>query len=168
MRLVNQLNSLKTATEFATLQGYGRCGSAVLPASVTKVFVHFSEYDVQAGRFRVLFLLYRPPGGCAASHTVRLILLFSGAIPTSLRTGSRMRLLWCHRAFLGSAVIFIRLGLKSGKQAQSTLKLQDKSYSPVSPSHQKQHRRCLVIHALIIVRTSRLECVQTQMCLALG
>ena len=32
MRLVNQLNSLKTATEFATSQGCGRCGSATLPA----------------------------------------------------------------------------------------------------------------------------------------
>ena len=32
MRLVNQLNSLKTATEFATSQGCGRCGSAALPA----------------------------------------------------------------------------------------------------------------------------------------
>ena len=34
MPLVNQLNSLKTATEFATSQGCGRCGSANLPASV--------------------------------------------------------------------------------------------------------------------------------------
>ena len=33
MRLVNQLNSLKTATEFATSQPYGRSGSATLPAS---------------------------------------------------------------------------------------------------------------------------------------
>ena len=32
MPLVNQLNSLKTATEFATSQGCGRCGSATLPA----------------------------------------------------------------------------------------------------------------------------------------
>jgi len=36
MRLVNQLNSLKTATEFATSQGRGRCGSAALPASAGK------------------------------------------------------------------------------------------------------------------------------------
>jgi len=36
MRLVNQLNSLKTATEFATSQGYGRCGAAALPASCSE------------------------------------------------------------------------------------------------------------------------------------
>ena len=41
MHLVNQLNSLKTPTEFATLQRCGQSGSAVLPASVLKVFVRF-------------------------------------------------------------------------------------------------------------------------------
>ena len=37
MRLVNQLNSLKTATEFATSQWYGQSGSATLPASGSDV-----------------------------------------------------------------------------------------------------------------------------------
>jgi len=41
MRLVNQLNSLKTAIEFATSQGWGRIGLAALPASVIEVFVRF-------------------------------------------------------------------------------------------------------------------------------
>ncbi|KAH7030148.1 hypothetical protein B0J12DRAFT_682040 [Macrophomina phaseolina] len=41
---VNQLNSLKTPTEFATSPGHGRRGSAILPASVTKVFVPFLGY----------------------------------------------------------------------------------------------------------------------------
>ena len=46
MRLVNQLNSLKTATEFATLQGYGQCGSAALPAGVIDVFCPLSGSSV--------------------------------------------------------------------------------------------------------------------------
>jgi len=45
MRLVNQLNSLKTAIEFATSQGYGRSGSAILPASGGNTFTYERAYS---------------------------------------------------------------------------------------------------------------------------
>jgi hypothetical protein len=41
---VKQLNSLKAPTEFVTSQGCSGSGSAALPTSVTKVFVHFLRY----------------------------------------------------------------------------------------------------------------------------
>ena len=44
MRLVNQLNSLKTATEFATSQGSGRCGSATLPATGGELEVFYCTH----------------------------------------------------------------------------------------------------------------------------